>query len=192
MQYGRIGCFQCLVRHKNRYLSSLSRLPAVIGNSTMDLTWLWQPLQMYCERQDDRFFAEPLNLFSNLGFFIVWYRIYYRLSRNKIVLSVRQRALHHMIATIGVGSSAFHSMPNRLTEAIDVIPITIYLVLYLVYVWSDRRIIGLANSQCMMSVFFIGSLLGVLSPSSWANGSLPYLGGFTLFDLARANGREEI
>lgn len=86
-----------------------------------------------CERTHEGLFAEPLNLLSNIGFFVVGtmlYRYYHRHPdlRHRNILDIH--ALTFLVFAIGIGSTLFHSMPNQTTELFDIVPIVIFINLF--------------------------------------------------------------
>ena len=101
----------------------------------------------YCERGfDPGFWAEPLNAISNAAFMIaalaglmLWQRHRHDFSgeprRSRVEL-----ALVVLVAVIGTGSFLFHTYATRWAIVTDVVPITIFMVVYLGYVM--RRFMG--------------------------------------------------
>ncbi len=83
------------------------------------------------------------------------------------------KTLIGMSALVGVGSFAFHTFANRVTEVIDILPIfafqVYFLWLYLVQFLDWRR--GLATLGC---VVFLVANLSMLAIPPWLNGSLMY------------------
>ena len=88
-------------------------------------------IDLYCERLDPSFWAEPLNAISNLAFVIAAFWAWYTANRmgsfdNTIKL------LCIMAASIGVGSFLFHTYANLWSSFADVIPIWSFVALYVV------------------------------------------------------------
>ena len=85
-------------------------------------------IDLYCERTAQGVFNEPLNAVSNASFIVAaWWA-----SRqfNEKQASPMFTALCVLAALIGVGSIAFHTLPSRLTQWLDVIPIWAFVVTY--------------------------------------------------------------
>ena len=85
-------------------------------------TW-FQPADIYCERTDASFWAEPVNALSNLAFILA----------GLLITTHKQppaRALGILIMLIGLASFLFHTFANRLTGFLDVLFIGVYLVVY--------------------------------------------------------------
>ena len=86
----------------------------------------------YCERTDPSLWSEPVNAFTNaafpLGAWLIW-----RLAARHIALAQRRliQALIIVMATVGPGSFLFHTVGTRWAEWGDVIPILVFMLLYL-------------------------------------------------------------
>lgn len=128
-------------------------------------------IDIYCERLDGTFWAEPLNALSNAAFLIA--------AMMAARLAPGTRALDSwcliwLIAVIGVGSFAFHTLATPIAMAADVIPILVYQLMFLgLY---GRRVIGLSRGRvAMIALGFIifGQTMAAL-PNDWLNGSLAY------------------
>lgn len=94
-------------------------------------------LDMYCERAGEATaLAEPLNAFTNLAFIIAAYLVAHTLlvmrkSEHKRIWDVW--VLVGTLGLIGFGSGAWHMFATHATLLMDVIPIGIFIH---VYVWS--------------------------------------------------------
>ncbi len=88
-------------------------------------------IDAYCERLDPSFWAEPLNAVSNAAFLIAaaWAWIVARREGRDDDWAVR--ALCGVLTAIGIGSFLFHTFANRWSVMADVIPIMIFILLYL-------------------------------------------------------------
>lgn len=87
----------------------------------------------YCERgTDTALWAEPLNAVSNAGFFlaalIFWQCLLWRPREQR---SADHYLLIALVFLIGLGSLAFHLFATAGTELADVIPITVFMLVYL-------------------------------------------------------------
>ena len=93
----------------------------------------------YCERLGPGMWAEPLNVISNLSFFVAAWLLW-RYARKNRMKDTGGYMLIALIAVIGVGSTLFHTFANRLTEWMDVIPIMLFqLALLWLYTRSAMR-----------------------------------------------------
>lgn len=86
-----------------------------------------------CERTASGPFEEPLNVLSNILFFMVALSLfrYYRTHpdlKDKWIWDLH--VLTVLTVFIGVGSMTFHSFPTRITELMDIIPIVIFIIIF--------------------------------------------------------------
>ncbi len=65
-------------------------------------------IDLYCERTHNGLLAEPLNLFTNIGFFVSAYLIY-QLARKLNKLDWKILSLIALVALTGIGSGLFHT-----------------------------------------------------------------------------------
>ena len=105
---------------------------------------LWEdvlrPIDLYCERTDFSWWAEPLGFTSNLGFFVAAYVMWQLAGRQseRALKRILQR-LAFLALAIAIGSSLFHGHPNMLTKLADVIPIASFAVAFLWFYSEQRR-----------------------------------------------------
>lgn len=139
------------------------------------------PLDLYCERMDASFWAEPLNAISN-GAFLLAALFAYRLHKRQMTkFNGYFMGLLILVASIGVGSFLFHTFANRYTEVVDTVPIWAFVVMY---VWLSIRIIFKASIRKMalimslvMGLSYLGFNLAQSTHSTklvFLNGSLQY------------------
>lgn len=88
----------------------------------------FRAVNSYCERSDPGFWAEPLNALSN-GAFLVAAWVSWRLARRHGDRGAALLAL--ILAAIGVGSFLFHSVAQVWAMLADVMPIQIFILVYL-------------------------------------------------------------
>jgi hypothetical protein len=92
-------------------------------------------LDSYCERAGQAgALAEPLNLVTNIAFVVAAFALW-RLWRTTPGHSFRREwdvlLLSALLAIIGLGSAAWHYVPNRYSLLMDVIPIGLFMNVYL-------------------------------------------------------------
>lgn len=101
----------------------------------MPVNWT-QPIDIYCERLDPSFWAEPANAVSNIAFVLAaiwgWSEAQKRGEGNPFIW-----VLIALAALIGVGSFLFHTFAMRWSEYADVVPIWSFVALY-VFVATHR------------------------------------------------------
>ena len=139
------------------------------------MNWL-QPSDIYCERLDPSFWAEPANALTNFAFILA----------GIIILTHKQqpaRVLGALIILIGINSFLFHTFANRVTGALDVLAIGIYLFTY-AWLWpkwvvgSGQRIQALSAAALLLAIVVALGLVWALK-SIWPD--LPpgsYLGAW--------------
>jgi hypothetical protein len=133
------------------------------------------PIDLYCERADASFWAEPANALTNAAFLIASAAAFWRWrragSRDWLVL-----ALIITVVAVGLGSFAFHTVATRGAVLADVIPIAIFIYGYLLL--ALRRFLGLSVgvSVAILFVYAGGAqALSWLVPPRVLNGSIGYL-----------------
>lgn len=83
----------------------------------------FHPVDIYCERLNASFWAEPINAITNFSFILAAFLIW-RLR------STRASTMAVLLVLIGLGSFSFHTFANRLTGLLDVIAIAFYLLTF--------------------------------------------------------------
>lgn len=111
-------------------------------------------IDLYCERTAAGFFNEPLNAISNASFVLAaWWNAAHA---RKSVASLNALLLCALAALIGLGSFAFHTIPNPVTQWLDVGAIWGFVVTFVVL------LIHLASGhRCLRTLLFSG--LGVIA-----------------------------
>ena len=143
-------------------------------------------IDLYCERTAHGFFNEPLNAVSNASFIAAaWWA-----SRQNVMGTKTPRVfwvLCVLAALIGFGSIAFHTVPSRFTQWLDVIPIWAFVVTYAMAVthsgtgnrWRYTLSICAFVIGLVFVLFFVtGDNLSASPPGAEVrpyNGSLQYL-----------------
>lgn len=119
------------------------------------LTW-FAPADIYCERTDASFWAEPMNALTNFAFIVA----------GLLLLIHKQppaRTLGVLIMLIGLGSFLFHTFANRLTGFLDVLFIGIYLLAY-AWLWPK----WVLRSGPAISAFSVAALMLAITLASLA------------------------
>lgn len=136
--------------------------------------WLFEPLDIYCERVGSGFWDEPLNAISNISFFIAaWFA--WRLAQGKSFDASKEvKILAILIAVIGLGSLLFHTLALRWTLYADVIPISVYQSVFLsFYLRKISKLSYVVISFILLLFLFAHFTLGML-PIHALNGSITY------------------
>ena len=134
-----------------------------------------EPVNFYCERASAAFWAEPVNALTNAGFlvaalaaFVEWRRAG---GRDMPVL-----ALIAVMALIGLGSFAFHTLATRGAVYLDVIPIAVFIYGYLALALRRFLALGwLPTIAILVGYIALSRLLVHLTPPGTLNGSIDYL-----------------
>jgi hypothetical protein len=130
-------------------------------------------LDLYCERVDPGLWAEPINAFTNICFIITAWFIWRRAARAQ----ARDSGIAVMTGTIvaiGIGSFLFHTMATDLTRWLDIIPVFVFQLSYIIL--YARRVMHLPAT--ITGILLLGFLAAV--GYGWqfpevVNGSLIYL-----------------
>jgi hypothetical protein len=133
-------------------------------------------IDIYCERLDGTFWAEPINAITNAAFIIasiLAVRLAMRVNTGG-ALPVDTLFLSAMIGVIGVGSFLFHTFATPWSLMADVIPIFIYKLSFLaLYARRVMRVSPLRVCMLMLGFIMLGYSTYAL-PKEWLNGSLGY------------------
>jgi hypothetical protein len=129
-------------------------------------TW-FSSVDIYCERLDASFWAEPVNAISNLSFIVAGFFLW-RLR------TPRSNLMAILVILIGLGSFSFHTVANRLTGLLDVLAIALYLVAFAFLIpkqWSKNSpLIQLGSVLTLIVSIVLAQLL-----ISYLKPALPWL-----------------
>ena len=123
----------------------------------MDKSWLHEIpsltglVDLYCERTTDGLLAEPWNLFSNLAFFIAFFAV--RKLRPPSCATLF-RILQYLILAIAIGSSLFHSFARFWALFLDVGPISLFMVVYVI-TWLTCVLRLKTSTTVALTVLFV-------------------------------------
>lgn len=146
-------------------------------------------LDGYCERAGQAgVFAEPVNLVTN-GFFLVAAVLAARALMRTTTTQKRTDLwlLVLFLFSIGVGSGLWHAIPTQSTMLMDVIPITLFINLYIVS--TLRRLFGLPWVQVALgwgAYFSAGIVAQYALPPDLLNGSIMYMPTYIMLALMTA------
>lgn len=148
---------------------------------------------LYCERgRNEALFAEPFNAASNAAFFLAALAaLWLLLRRPKEMRSADHALLIAIVFVIGLGSLAFHLLADRVSMLADVIPIDVFMLVYLGFAlnrflgvppgWTALTLIGFAAIVFLtMQLKCWGGGIGfpaaeITGAAECLNGSLVYL-----------------
>ena len=153
-------------------------------------------IDLYCERTAVGLWDEPLNLVSNLAFVVAGLlalRVYRRQTDLRPGASWDLLLLIALMIAIGIGSGLFHALANHWSLLADVIPIALFINLYLISLLY-RAVSAPVWATILLLVLYqvIGVGLGTLLPADTLNGSVGYLPPVLALTIAWAwlNGRK--
>lgn len=130
-------------------------------------------VDIYCERLDPGFRAEPVNALTNLSFVAaaVWG---WRRARRRNAAGADFAVVAGLAVLVGVGSFVFHTVATRWAGLADVVPIGLFCLAYPVV--GLRRFFGLGPRHAL-------GLAAVAAALGWAaSGALPpWLRGSALY-----------
>ncbi|MDD9739992.1 ceramidase domain-containing protein [Marinovum sp. SP66] len=129
-----------------------------------------QPVDGYCERLGPGLWAEPLNAVTNLAFLVVALWLWPRVAG-------RARLLCAVLAVIGLGSGLFHTFAQAWAGLADVLPIAVFVLLYLYLANRAYWRLPVGLSLLGVGLFFPYAALVVwlLAPLPGVGGSAAYL-----------------
>lgn len=125
-------------------------------------TW-FNSVDIYCERLDASFWAEPINAISNLSFIVAGFFLWHLRSSRSTLMAI-------LVILIGLGSVSFHTFANRLTGLLDVLAIALYIVAFALLIpkqWSrNSPLIRLGSVLILiLSIVLAQSLINHLKPA---------------------------
>jgi hypothetical protein len=137
-----------------------------------------EALSIYCERSVAGPWAEPLNLVTNVAFLVAagWLAVRLRRDGEGVRTAWDLWALAALIGLIGIGSGLWHLTADGWAALTDVIPIALFINLFLVGFLSRVAGMTLLGVFAAWLAFQASSLgLGLLLPPTAGHGSAAYL-----------------
>ena len=127
------------------------------------MSTLFNSVDIYCERLDASFWAEPINTISNLSFIVAGLFLWRLRSPRSALMAI-------LMILIGLGSFSFHTYANRLTGLLDVLAIALYLVTFVFLIpkqWSRNLPLIQMGSVFLLivSIVLAHLLMGHLKPA---------------------------
>ena len=126
---------------------------------------------LYCERgTSEALSAEPINAVSNIAFLLaalVGLHLLQRRPREE--QSADQFLLIGLVALIGFGSLAFHLFATQVTELADVVPIGVFMLVYLGF--ALNRFLGVPPGFTVLLVLGFTAIMGAtMQVKCWDGG----------------------
>lgn len=132
----------------------------------------------YCERQGPGFWAEPVNAITNFAFLFAAGLLAWRLHRARLPLHKVMDivVLITLLCAIAIGSFLWHTLARPWAEWADVIPILIYISLYLLsFLVRIARLKPLMVLGVFLLYHTVNIGLQLRIPPRTLNGSMFYL-----------------
>ena len=132
---------------------------------------LSQHVFLYCERgTNEALFAEPLNAASNAAFLLAALAALLLLLRRPGELrSADQYLFIALVFLIGLGSLSFHLLADRASLFADVIPINVFMLVYLGF--ALNRLLGVPPGWTVLTLIgFVGIVALSMQAKCWDGG----------------------
>jgi hypothetical protein len=137
-------------------------------------------IDIYCERLDASFWAEPVNAISNLSIFLAGCIGLYLIKQIPSGQMKRHTFMCSLMAVLtGLGSFTFHTFANSLTMWMDIIPITFFQIFIINFYLQFMFKKSVKFRAVFLTLFVCGSIGLIFKPFSlYLNGSLTYFPSF--------------
>jgi Ceramidase len=126
---------------------------------------------LYCERgTNETLFGEPINAISNIAFLLAaLLGLHLLQQRPREEQSADQYLFVGLVFLIGLGSLAFHLLATQGTELADVIPIGVFMLVYLGF--ALNRFLGVPPGFTVLLVIgFMGIMAATMQVKCWDGG----------------------
>ena len=127
-------------------------------------------IDIYCERSNFEYWAEPINAITNLAFIISGLMIVYliRKTSKAAVKDIVLWIFSGLIIIIGIGSWLFHTHANKWAMIVDITPILLFVLLYTWF--AIRRFASGSIWVCSIAVIATLVLSFILETQTGFNG----------------------
>jgi hypothetical protein len=131
----------------------------------------FREVNAYCERTDASYWSEPVNALSNASFFVAAFLCWRMLEG---VRDAGARSLVVVLFAIGIGSWLFHTHAQVWAAVADVVPIQIFILLYLYLAtvrfftlpwWAGALAVALFVPYSMLVAQAVAAAFGPLNSS---------------------------
>lgn len=137
------------------------------------------PIDLYCERLEPGLWAEPVNALTNLAFLIAaafLLRDWLQTFRKRPGAGWDRLLLVILVAAIGIGSGLFHTFAQGWAELADVLPIALFISVYLLVFLKRITCLGWPATAAWFAVYhLLNALVKNTLPADFMNGSVFYL-----------------
>ena len=131
---------------------------------------------LYCERgTNPELLAEPINALSNAAFLLAGLvGLQLALRRPREDRSADHILLPVLVLFIGLGSLAFHLYADQGTELADVVPIAVFMLVYLAY--ALNRLLLVPVGATVLLVIGFTAVMGLASQVQCSDAAIGFLG----------------
>ena len=131
---------------------------------------------LYCERgTNTALLAEPINALSNLAFlFAALIGLQLVLWRPREERDADHFLLVGLVFLIGLGSLAFHLLATQETELLDVIPISVFMIVY--FGFALNRFLGVPPAWTVLVVCGFAAIVAVTMQVQCSEGAIGFFG----------------
>ena len=136
------------------------------------------PQPPYCERVSDSLFSEPINLITNLAFFVSAFFVYKIIKASNLKNSI-YNFFPWIIFSIGLGSSLWHLYRNPVTLIFDALPVYIFLGLAL-FVLIKKLIGNSKQALVIIGLFILLQILLTINFPDLLNNSIRHIANAVL------------
>ena len=153
-------------------------------------------IDIYCERTGPELWSEPLNVVTNFAFIIAALLLVRVILRTDAIArrDLPTWVLTGLVFVIGVGSALFHMFATRWALLMDVIPITLFILIYTWY--AVRRFAAAPVWLCALGVVGVLVLAVAVPPLTGFRGgsyvaaltALVVIGSFLKFSRGHPGG----
>jgi hypothetical protein len=127
-------------------------------------------VDLYCERLGPGLWAEPVNVVTNVAYFVAAWAVW---RAGRPASFVETRTFAGLIAAIGLGSALFHTVATPWARLFDELPILVFELTYLW--WYGRRLAALSRPvSAALAAGLAGAILAAKGFEDVLNGSLVY------------------
>ena len=139
-----------------------------------------QPVDLYCERLNASFWAEPVNALTNISFIIAGILILLFLRRHKLK-SREINILAVMSIIVGLGSFTFHTIATKGAAFADTIPIALFITFALFVIFVRAFMVKPPLAVLYVILFAIANAIILkIFGIKWLNGSIMYVPTFII------------
>lgn len=133
---------------------------------------------IYCENLQNAIVSQPVNIISNLAFFVAALILFFEL-KNKNKGTLQLKIFIILIGLIGIGSIIWHIYPNDITIYFDVFPIVLFSLIFAYYlilkITGNKKYAKIGLGALLIYISICSIILRNYFHSKFVNGAYEYL-----------------